>query len=644
MKALKRISAAAVALTLMSSNALAAEYKLGNVKQFYSFEDYSALYSGSNKTYPNGFIYVSNTFAGRKGYYFDKDRYSKAFKVDGFNTETFLKFGKIVDSGKLHLSFDLYQYYDSANVLSKGKTMLVMLGTNPTATYNEGWYHGEVVKNAQVYNQYDPEAIVYGSGFQNILNMGRITDFGDDETKPIPNAKGGIMYYNEARSWGANEAFDPNRVIDWNNWYKLDLFFDKDNNTYEVYLDGELVEGKRYVNGEYTDSLAPTLNSTDAYKAIKGVFFRTKTAELMKNGSQQSFWHTSNNGGFLLDNVYAKSYTGDNDIISLVSDDSSGNGVAVDGGKLSVAYSEYMDGAASKENIEIKNVLTGAKVENFELVNSDNMQFVIEFGDTLEPGKYSVNVSGLKGKISGGRVAVPVYFDTVSQNRAWVNDVKALRSDGMAQERGVKVTSGTTAVAVEFTEAVSLTDENAADYLRLESNGQTAEIESCKVSEDGKTVNIYPKYLFEPGAEYTLTVSGGVSTQSGNEFLTNSNGNILEEKIEINDDPLCEYSHTLNYDEENRKASFEVDLVKSDTSKIKYTMVVASYRDTTDENGGTISQLIDISYVPVSIDENQRVLKKYATQAVDCTDATKVKAFIWDYPSFKNIYSYEQEL
>ena len=73
-------------------------------------------------------------------------------------------------------------------------------------------------------------------------------------------------------------------------------------------------------------------------------------------------------------------------------------------------------------------------------------------------------------------------------------------------------------------------------------------------------------------------------------------------------------------------------------------MVVASYKDTTDENGGTIPQLIDISYVPVSIDENQRVLKKYATQAVDCKDATKVKAFIWDYPSFKNIYSYEQEL
>ena len=68
-------------------------------------------------------------------------------------------------------------------------------------------------------------------------------------------------------------------------------------------------------------------------------------------------------------------------------------------------------------------------------------------------------------KISGGSVAVPVYFNTVNQNRAWVNDVKALRSDGMAQERDIKVTSGTTAVAVEFTEAVSLTDENAADYL-----------------------------------------------------------------------------------------------------------------------------------------------------------------------------------
>ena len=66
MKALKRISAAAVALTLLSSNVLATEYKLGNVKQFYSFEDYSASYSGSNNTYPNGFIYVSNTFAGRK--------------------------------------------------------------------------------------------------------------------------------------------------------------------------------------------------------------------------------------------------------------------------------------------------------------------------------------------------------------------------------------------------------------------------------------------------------------------------------------------------------------------------------------------------------------------------------------------------
>lgn len=643
---LYKIITVAVLTTLLSTSVCYADYELGNVRQFHSFENYSSEYNNKSNPEPEGFVYVSDTFRGRKGYYIDEERKSKTFKLDGYNTESFLKFGAIVDSGMMHVSYDIYQGYDDDDPMSKGKTLLLQLSRTAGGNFTEGWYHGEVSKTSQYYDQYDPEAINHATdAYQSIIDHGKIIEYSDD-ADPVPYTKGPLSYYNDAIAWGRTEAYDPDKVIDWRKWYKMDIYFNKDNNTYAVYLNGELAEGQKYdaANGVYTDKLAATLNSGDAYKAIKGVFFRAKTTA-MQGLSNPNAWHKSNGGFFLLDNVYAKSYTGSSDVIALLTDDLSGQGVALTGGTLNVAFSEYMAQAASKSDIEIKNILTGEQITDFEISNSDNMQFAISFGETaLSPGQYEVNVSGIKGKITGQEVAVPAYFDTAAGDEAWVCDIACMRNDGVAQERSADVTSATTAVSVEFTEAVDITSETAPDYFSLKNAGDAVGIKEYVVSDDFKTVTLYPEYLFVPGSEYRLTVSGGLTTRSGNELLTNNSGNAFEGIITVANDPRCDYTQMLTVDDETETASFSVDVIKTDTSKIKYTMVAASYADTEDEDGNIVPKLIDIQYIPISIDEDERVLKKYITESVDCTGADRVKAFIWDYPSFNNIFVSENTI
>lgn len=644
MKLFRKITAVTLAGIVLSAPVYA-DYEFGNLKKFYSFEDYAYEY-GKTFEEPDGFVYTSTQLRGQKGYYVDTTRKSKTFRLKGRDAETTLKFGTIVDSGKLHLSYDVYQSYDGITDAAKARSITMMLSRNATAS-GEGWYHGELKTNT-TFDQYDPEAIKFNAdAYQHILELSRVAVKDNDVTQTTFESKGPIFYYNNAQHWGGTQVADPDKIVDWNNWYKLDIFFDKDNNTYDVYLNGEKLNGRVFntATGNYETDIYPgTLNDNEKYKAIKGVVFRTVTANMF-NGSRADGLHNTNdafNGYFLLDNMYVKQYTGDTDIISLTTDDLSGNGVAISDGTLNVAYSEYMATPATKSDVTIKNTLTGENVTDFEIENSDGMQFVVNFG-VLDPGQYQVSVSNIKGKITGANVALPAYFNTVSDNKAWVDNIECLRVDKTPLERGMAVSSATTAIKVTFTEPVVMTNDNAADFFKLESTNGVEEISKAEVSEDGKSVTLYPKNLFLPDSESKLSVLDNVTTKSGNPFVS-ENGIVIEEIIPVANDPLCSYGQEFEYSNENNTAKFAVNVVKSDTSEIKYTMVAASYKDVTDEEGNKIPQLIDIQYIPISINADERVLKEYIIDNINCDEADRVKAFIWEYPSFKKIYSYEEEV
>lgn len=645
MKNFKRITAAALAGVVLSVPVYA-DYEFGNLKKFYSFEDYKyEQQNGKQYDEPDGFVYTSGSFRSSKGYFVDPTRKSKTFKLPGKDAETTLKFGTIVDSGKLHLSYDVYQSYTGNADASKARSITMMLSRNATAAGN-GWYHGALTSNA-VFDQYDPEAIKFDSdAYQHILELSRMTVKDNDFENPQLESKGPIFYYNGAGHWAGKAVADPTKVVDWGKWYKLDIYFDKDENTYDVYLDGEKLNGQAFnlSSNSYDADIYPgTLLADDKYKAIKGVVFRTVTANMF-NGSRGNIWHVNNDGYFLLDNVYVKQYTGDTDIISLATDDATGNGVALSGGTLNVAYSEYMASPAAKSDVTIKNTLTGENVTDFEISNSDGMQFVVNFGSTpLAPGQYEVSVSNIKGKITNANVALPAYFNTVRDNKAWVDNIECLRVDGTVLERGSAVSSATTALKVTFTEAVDMTDENAASFFRLESGGNTQEISKAKIDDDGKSVTLYPENLFLPGSEIELNVLDTVTTKSGTSFVSDG-GIVAKEVISIANDPLCSYGQEFEYDSDNKTAEFSVNVVKSDTSEIKYTMVAASYKDVEDKDGNKVTELMDVKYIPIAIDADERVLKEYSIDAINCDGADRVKAFIWEYPSFKKVYMYEQDL
>lgn len=638
MKISKKITLTALAAMLLGTSLCNAEdYRLGNVKQFHSFEDYMYKYNGRGDVpEPEGFVYVSPDFKGRKGYAFDEERNSKTYQMDGYNTESVLKFGTIVDSGMLHLSFDLNQYYNQNNLFSKGKTILMSFARTQGGDFSNGYYHGDVYKGvSQYYGQQDPEAINHGDdAYQFFARLGDIAE--TDENK-IPLKRTGLMYAKSATGWSTSYYRDDTKVNEYGVWGKIDFYFDKDNNTFDMYYNGELVKAENDFSGG-------ALNSSDANKYLKGVFFRSMSADILGQG-RPSEYHKTNGGGFYLDNVYVKAYTGDKDIISIIADDGTGNGVALVDGKVNIAYSEFMADAATKENVTVKNTVTGEYVEDFEIVNSDGMQFVIDFtGTTLDAGQYEVRVSDVKGKITEGEVALPAYFNTESEGFAWVTDVAFYRFDGAKQERGRDITSQTVAVEFEFNKAMDITEENAGEFVKILEGTEEVEINTYEISEDKTKVKLVPKSLLKPGEEYELVVLEGLQTESGDELLVNDDGKSVSENVVVLDDPVNEFKQEFVFDKETGKAKFVVDIVKTDTSVIKYTMAVASYKDIENENGDVIPSLVDIKYQPICVNEDDRLRKTNVIENIDCVDADRIKAFIWEYPSFVNVYSYEEEI
>ena len=149
-----------------------------------------------------------------------------------------------------------------------------------------------------------------------------------------------VSVTNKAYGWYGAAAYDESKLFETEQWHKVDIFIDQDTKEYRAYLDGALIEGRKYANGAYGDSADSTLAAvtdfadTESYgngstRNLKGLRFRADSENLVfgGNGSGVTLPKT---GAFYIDNVYTSSYRA----ADILTDDIAVNAETVNGASV----------------------------------------------------------------------------------------------------------------------------------------------------------------------------------------------------------------------------------------------------------------------------------------------------------------------
>lgn len=235
------------------------------ISLFNSFSDYSE--TSDNGRLPNGVTVLKDYRKEKLSAYCDgAARYGNALKI-GYRAEPIIPFGKLINSNKMHISFDI-------------KATDVDL------------------RNIYI-------------GFYNGRNNSAPNDFGEkDYSMTIVMERGKIMYMkvdenekraNDILAWNKIESgitYEPNK------WYSIDYVFDFEKQELNYYVDGRL--------------LNKTSVGTAAANGLKSIFFR---CEVPKDSGYEK-----RDAAFIIDNIsideYSDSYEIGNIKESTVSTDS----------------------------------------------------------------------------------------------------------------------------------------------------------------------------------------------------------------------------------------------------------------------------------------------------------------------------------
>lgn len=314
----------------------------------------------------------------------DEERNSRTMKI-GKSGEVVLPFGDNFDCGNMHISYDVK--------LTGGddKSLMASMYANSTDSLD---------------HQYDYTYFEAGGNQTHyMLNTG--------------TAKNNIpMYaYNDSWRWMGQRVYSKDTFFTADTWHKVDIYVKQTpgaTSVYYVYLDGERLYGYTYDGGSssYADSVTMSSFSNNKFtENFTGLILRAYDGitTLGSDGSSTG----AGEGAYLIDNVYAQTYTGASDSLSFTVDDITGSGVAASGGKLAVGFSEWLSAAPTAGNFTVTG--PNGNVSGFTVENADNMQCVLNFG-TLEPGIYTVAVSDLTGAISGQVASGQATFTVTSVN------------------------------------------------------------------------------------------------------------------------------------------------------------------------------------------------------------------------------------
>ena len=346
------------------------------------FDTFSEYKSEKGGELPYGWMVRREDRQPGIGMAVDSERNSRTMKLRT-GAEATLPFNANFDTGKIHISYDakLTATELEGEEADYNKSLMTKMSANETTSQSD---------------QYDYTSIPDGGDSAHYaFNTG-------NESKNVP-----VYAFNNSWKWMGTRGYDQNKIFTNETWHKIELFIDADTKQYSSYLDGQLVSCTKYENGEYTDAVNSSFTSdlTNNFKAL--ILDSGMGSEMGAEGSGAA----SDDGGFMIDNVYVRSYDGSllGDGMSIVIDDMTGGGVAGTDCKIGVGFSEYLSEPAEKSNITVTNIETGEEINDFDVVSSDRMQCVLSFA-LVPKGMYTVTVHGVKGEVTGSETECSAEF------------------------------------------------------------------------------------------------------------------------------------------------------------------------------------------------------------------------------------------
>ncbi len=590
------------AAVLCTAGAFAEEYKDGEIYIFDTFREYAAA---RGEGLPSGWAKMDASGDAAVEAAVDSERSGHAVKL-GNNSQAGILFGANFNGGMMHVSFDLKQTGDSSFAESTYKKALFAFMNGDGESTNSDLY------------DYTKWSEGFGPGHR-MIYTGIAAD-----SEPV-------TCYAWSRRWLGTPVYSKS-MFSPEAWHKFDMFINKDTGAYTVYMDGQYLT---CYQKDATAETKPSIALSDITANFKGMIFTSGDTK-----------ESSDRGGFLLDNVYIKSYTAD-DVISdkvvITADDGSGSGIYTSGGRVAVAFSEYMDRAVTKEDIEVINFQTGKSEESFTIENADNMQFDIAFDGDIDPGNYNIYVRNVKGAVTGNEVSNTAAFSTKAGEVIvdgkvikipWVEGVKFITYDGKVHSADKAISTTTNQIKIKFSAPVS--DSGTDEKIYITQNEETIPC-TYKTEDDNCTIILEPTTLFKGGCAYKIHIDASMTARDSEKV------NILSgydaDFSTMDDGAFIIKNVSYKYFNATKKGRMTVDVVKTSNTDEKYTLMIGTYKEVYDsELKRNVRRLTKAEYYPLVIKSDERFIKSYTVPSIRVEADETAECYIIGYPNFRTVY------
>lgn len=305
------------------------------VRIFNSFSGYSD--SAYEEKLPDGVtVRAEHRKKNLSGYRDSAVRYGDALKI-GYNAEPIIPFGKLINSNRLHVSFDI-------------KTTDIDL-----RNIYIGFYDG---RNNSDPNDFDE----YKYSMAMVMERGAVSALQSNSTKTGDN---------DMQQWNRNSTAGVTYIAD--KWYSVDFVFDFEKNTASYYFDGKL--------------LNTTPAGTRNTRGFKSLLFRCEVPKKDSDG------YKGKDAAFIIDNVSIDEYSD-----SYKTGNLKESCIAPDNHEVYLNCADII-GAPDEENITVKT--KDGKAVDFGIAESDNRGVLINIPNLIPGGEYVIDISGIKGEKFG---------------------------------------------------------------------------------------------------------------------------------------------------------------------------------------------------------------------------------------------------
>lgn len=429
------LTIAAITLTSLGTAVFAAD---DNLDFNFDFEDWSCNYGSGNS--PSGWRFKNeNTAKFESGT--DSETGSNVARCYTVSS-LILKLGKYINSGNLHLSFDVK--FEITDESAAEKLLYVGFYTDKDTNTDINSF---ATSNARCLWLY-PSKLTYARD--------TVTSWSEVNSGKVPGG---------------------------NVWHKIDVVFEEmstpETSNLYIYMDGEIVNRDAPI--KFGD-----------LGALKGIFFTTENA---KGGSATKV------NPVLIDNVKLYQFYGSK---RLCFDLDKTKNVPTSDAELTATFKETVDTEAIKpSDIKIVRLYDNKSIPNISITQRTSDSVTFKVNEQLEPEVYQMSFAPtVVGKIYN-MPSEPITFVTASDDgkeHLFLTGAKIIGYDGAEYDFNTDISSASRYIRLEFSEPIA---DDINQNVLLSANGETVGYD-YDLSDDNQTLTIEPSGLLKPNSDYVL--------------------------------------------------------------------------------------------------------------------------------------------